>query len=440
MFRISSFGFGISRVNIPGHIRLAERLQVVFGLLLLGLACGPGASEEEAGLAIECSVEEREGISSFHVTCTGDLPDGALLRAEVEFLKPVSLPPALQKETGRKFELAPVSIGKSSERMRQGTATFVVGIMRRKPYSGEYVVRVSCPREGQRDDVLSKVVGRLPMNSEKRLVFGKADDFDVESESARAALRADLLEMKELWLTLASLFKSRVFVGTTATLRQEPLETAELVEWTKDLAEWTRSLNTFLERNDERPDVEVFWAEFVGKRTISLRAELLRKLGEGYDEALNSLPISAEKYQNLQISSGEIGSLLEMDFEYFGFGKQLDVQRLLALISNIKIDLEQFVNWAGNAPSEADAEELGKWKSNGEGAYEKLAEKTMELLTGLQGVSLRNTLTLTNAVAEMMRIARCGGSGTANALTDHHKRARDALERIAADAKAEPSR
>ncbi len=414
--------------------------RVVLACLLLGFACCRAMPEDVAALAVDCSVEEREGISSFHVSCSGDLPDGTLVRVEISFQKPVPLPPALQKETGRQFELVPVSIGNSSERTRDGKANFVVGIMRRKPYSGEYVVSVFCPREGQKDDVLSKLGDKLPISAEKKLAVGKSDDFEVESSAARAALRADLVEMRELLRSLDALFRTRAFSGATANMRQEPLTAKELTEWTDALAEWTRSLKAFLERNDERPDLEVFWAEFVGRRTISLRADLLRSLAEGYDGALNSPPISADKMQDLQSSSAETGRLLEMDFEYFGFGKQLDVRNLLALVSDLKSCVEKLADWAKGQPSGTAPENLKKWETAGDEIYEGLVGETMELLTGLQGVSFRNMLALTNAVAEMERVARSAGTGAAGEIAAQRKLALEALERIDADVKAESSR
>lgn len=430
------------KAGSPTCLRVSARVRGVLAGLLLAFACCSATAHGASALDIACTIEEREGIHSFHVTCSGELPDGTMIRAEISFLKPVPLPPALQKETGRQFDLVPVTIGKSVERMRGGKANFVIGIMYRKPYPGEYVLSVSCPRQGQKEDVLTKLGDLLPINIEKKFVIGKPEDFEVESKAVRSALRADLQEMKELLRRLDALFRARAFSGAAGGSRQEPLGVEELKEWTTALAEWTRNLQALLERNDKRPDLEVFWAEFVGKRTISLRADLLHKLAEGYDSALNALPISAEKLQDLQASSDEIRKLLQMDFEYFGFGKLLDTQMLLALVADIRTDLRKYVVWGTHRPSESAPEDLEKWKTSGDEIYEGLVVKTMELLKGLQGVSFHNVRDLTEAIADIRRIVRNVGpeGDTATAARNKESYANEILERIEQDVKAEASR
>ncbi|MDQ7778163.1 MAG: hypothetical protein RDV41_00435 [Planctomycetota bacterium] len=414
------------------------RFQFLCAILALCAVACAAATEELSVSVSSAAVVEKEGTTSFAVECKGNLPDATLLEAEVFFLKPRLLPPALQQRMGMKFEVMKVSVGKSLERMRGGRASFVLGFMQRRPFCGKYCARVRCQERNQDDETLNKIGGSLPLEAQTEFEFGSAEELENQAAEARQLLRDDLVELTRLLKRLDGLFAS--FLSTqTGIVRREPLTKAQSEEWLAGLVGWRKDASVLEMKNEKRPEVEVFWAEFMGKKTISSRLDSIKQLADEYDRVLGKLPVPPEKHQELLAASTELMQLFEMDLEYFGFGKQLDTKALEAEIAGLEAGFRGLVEWALAAPAEGRQAQREAWRERGEHLFAVFAEKSIGVLEKLQGVSLRNVLALTNLSAKIRDLAVAGGDVTAEIGklgADGAKK----IEMIRKDIAAEPER
>lgn len=417
------------------------RLHVFCLVLALGGVAGTAgtAGTEEYSVSVSsASVADKDGVTSFAVECKGNLPDSTLLDAEVFFLKQRLLPPALQQRMGMKCEVMKISVGRSLERMRDGKASFVLGFMQRRPFCGKYYARVRCQERNQDAEILEKIGGSLPLEAQTEFEFGSSDELETQAAEARQLLRDDLVELARLMKRLDGLFSS--FLSTsTGVVRREPLTEKLAEEWRVGLAGWRKDTSVLEMKNEKRPEVEVFWAEFMGKKTTSSRIDSIRQLADEYDRVLGKLPVPPEKHQELLAASTELAQLLEMDLEYFGFGKQLDTKALDAEVADLEACFRGLVEWALGAPAAGQEVQRDAWTTRGEHLFSLVAEKSIGVLERLQGVSLRNVLALTNLSAKIRDLAIVGGD-VAGEIGKLGEDGAKKIETIRKDIAAEPDR
>jgi hypothetical protein len=242
-------------------------------LLVLGCA-GSGAIDAGPGrwkLDFKLSLVETEGLWSFHVDGTTDLPAGTLLQARVTVLDvhndPLKGP---VEDDGEPLVGRDDAFQTSSHAFKVEKAEFHerVHAFRRKPYSLSYRAKVTYGPEDQ-TDALALKVGDEPFGRQADLRVGTAADFAAELRDRVKDMGQDLIRLESLATTLD---------GWIARAGQEP---AAWSAWRDQAAEAVGEIQT---RNLHRFKVWAVWAEYQGRMRIDGLSGFLERMMAALDE------------------------------------------------------------------------------------------------------------------------------------------------------------
>jgi len=242
-------------------------------LLVLGCA-GSGAIDDGPGrwkVDFKLSLAEKDGMWSFHVDGTTDLPAGTVLTARVFVLDTVNDPfQGSIEDDSEPLVGQEDPFQSASHAFKVGGAEFHerVHSFRRKPYSISYRAKVSYSPDDQ-TDALTLKVGDDSFFHKADLRVGKDADFAAELAERIRDMGQDLVRLEKLAAELE---------GWIGRAGKDP---AAWTAWKDQASAATDELQL---KNLHRFNVWAVWAEYQGRMRIDGLSGFLDRMAAALDE------------------------------------------------------------------------------------------------------------------------------------------------------------
>ncbi len=327
-------------MNLPAvsRFRVAlRRAAAACGLALVFAAAPPAAAGESP---IRCAVTaevRRMGAQNwtFQIEGSINLPDNATLHLELLYLKQVKSPPRVAAQ-GTPFVIEEVTVDEATADVRSGRFSASMAFFPEEPFAGDYVAVVRVPLEAQIDAVAKFLagVGEVP---EHRHAFrhGSLEDLDRQRRTAADSVRTDMITLHRLQQEAQALFES-------AYARPEPGINEFVAALTSD---WDPRYHEIQARNQLRPERDLFWVQWYGRRYIDMLLSDLRSVVGRYRDSL-ALPAAERPPKEKVLEFAEMfNDTYFMWMEYLQFTHPQDTSEARRLLQDLRQLLRDFGKW-----------------------------------------------------------------------------------------------
>lgn len=298
-----------------------------------------------------------------------NLPEGAVLRAEVFYQKQTKASPREERETGKTTVMEEVSLDDAKLTVSAGRFSATLGMTATPHYSGEYALSLLLAAEDQPDSVRRWLadVGEVPEFRVSKTV-GDVQQLDAQRRAVSDSVRNDMIGIRRL----ADEARARFL-----PLLQQPEPTGNAFRDSLR-PDWEDRLGQIVNRNEFRCEKDLYWIEYYGRRYIALLVSDLRAVVGRYCEVLDLPATERPAMEKVAEMEQNFTDTWLMWMEYLQFPLPKDTTAARQCIEEVREQIRGFAAWfdAASATPPADA-------AGAAAARSKVLQWQAQLLAGI---------------------------------------------------------
>lgn len=315
------------------------------------LVCGYLAAQDVPKIEFKTEVAEKNGVYSFQIKGTANLPDNTILKTVVYYIDEYVGTDGVEKIEG---ELVHGDDLFGETTVAGGSFQVAMYTFRKKPFSINYVAHVmfdpSVKVQGKEVvEALNKKFKTFDkIDATFEFSLGKEGDFEKEMQTSAADLRTDLIALRVLHKDVKSKFNADI----------------KAADWQRAKGDFDERLTKIFEKNNDRLEVWKNHFDRKGKLSITMLVEVFDRLLRACDEYVDDR--KKEKLLDVNQRMIDMGRRILQEMEFYNFDAP-DPAEVLAVISEVESVLK-------NAESCKTPDEVAKQNSAMTTALFKLAQ------------------------------------------------------------------
>jgi hypothetical protein len=334
----------------------------IFSLSALSLAA-------DYQLEGKASIEESEGVYDVSLNIKSGLPEDSVLEISVCYLKKYLVPASLRKPGQGEYETEPVELISESVSLDDGNCLLKSGNYKRRPYVGDYKVKITFNPENQTDEIKKKLPADIkPIEKEISFVYGNPGELEGQKKNIRKEIYAELEEIKKLYDSLRA--------QTASYAKEGKFNPADWKKWQDELSQKTKDIR---KANESRLEGWIYRLETVGKHSIDSLCIELVKLGADYEKLASS-----DDIKKASLGFAKLTDSFDMTFDYelqrLGFGSIPDKPLVKTALSEIEKNLSLVEELLRDADKEKWAKSSAEYKDAIQKEIFKLANATSDYI------------------------------------------------------------
>lgn len=301
-------------------------------------------------LNLKARIVDEQNVYSISIDLKSNLPKNAKLGIEIYYAKKYFVPANLRSPGQAEYEIENISLIKKSEFINDSNCTLTMGDYLRKPYAGDYLVKVIFSPDNQLEEIRQK----LPQNTkeivkETSFTFGNTEDLDKQKNQVKREVYQVMEKIKELHQVL--------FQKLSEQTKSGKFNPEKWKEWSVD---WIKTLDGIKQDNASRLEERIYHLETVAKHSIDALCSDLKKLREDYES-------KAKSSDNLKVLEMEFisknrsfTSMFDESLNMLNFGMIIDKSVVKPIIEEIENNLGLINNLYIETNKNPDMK--GQWK------------------------------------------------------------------------------
>ncbi|MBI4833534.1 MAG: hypothetical protein HY811_01775 [Planctomycetes bacterium] len=331
--------------------------RIVYWLTAFLFSLSFSAFSDDYELDARASIDESEGAYNITVNIKSSLPENSVLEISVCYIKKYLIPSSLRKHDQPEYETEPAELITETTSLNNGACVLKAGNYKRRPYVGDYRVKIIFNPNSQPAGVKQKLPADIkPIEKEISFAYGNPDELEGQKKNIRKEIYIELEEIKKLYDSLRA--------KTASYAKEGKFDQADWEKWQSDLKVKTDEIK---KANESRLEGWVYRLETVGKHSIDAMCAELIKLAADYEK----LALSTADMQKVSAGFVPFTDSFDMTFDYelqrLGFGSIPDKP----LVKSAVEETEKNLGLIEVLFSEADKEKWAKLSAEYKDAIQK---------------------------------------------------------------------
>lgn len=287
---------------------------------LVMLSCACSFAQDAPKIDFKTELVEKNGVYSFLIKGTTNLPDNAVLKTVVFYVDEYVGPDGVRNIEG---ELVHGEDLFGETTVSGGEFQITMYAFRKKPFSIKYISHVMFdPSVKVQGKEVSAALNRMFKNLDKvdatyEFSLGKEGDFEREMQASAADLKNDLTALRVLHKDVKSKFNADI----------------KPADWQRVKSGFEDSLNRIFEKNKDRLEVWKNHFDRKGKMSVAMIVEVFDRLLRACDDYVNDR--TKEKLLDVNQRMIDVERRILQELEFYNFDAP-DPEEIMALVAEIE--------------------------------------------------------------------------------------------------------
>lgn len=277
---------------------------------------------------VKAQIVEEQGRYEVSVEIKSNFPKETILDIEVYYAKKYFVPANLRNPGQPEYDIENIRLLKGAEVVSEPNCTLRMGNYIRKPYAGDYLVKVIFNPNNQPEGIRQK----LPQNSKEivkeiTFTFGKPEDLENQKKQIK----------REIYQAMENIKKShQLLVRKVSEQINSGKFNPEKWKWSVG---WMKVLDDIKQDNESRLEERIYHIETAGKHSVDALCSDLKKLKEEFESKAKSSDNLKALETDFVSKDRSFTAMFDESLNMLNFGMIIDKSAVKSLMEEIEKNL-----------------------------------------------------------------------------------------------------